>query len=716
MKCTKCGYEIMEGIAFCPYCGGKVEEGKSKENKPIYQTDVKGMRKNGKLVVYRDRTEFVTSSVQKTVYNYSALAAVKKKLGVGTVLGLGLDHINFITEDGSIESCPVNRKDVHEAFLRIQEAINPYLAERKKRLLAQGIRYSLISSIGLTNSGIMDISDDKAVFKGKAGQSRVVFFRDVKFVSASAGSLDFSLTDGTLKSFTIDKEFIDEVYSFVSEAIKPYIAERKDALLAQGIYFSCLSSYGSESGTLNIYEDKAEFMGKMGDNEIVFFQDVRTACLFTESLELFLTNGTSKSFAVEVDIRNEVLAFVKAKIQPYVLKRTVGFDLSFGVDEQIEVNEERGVFHILRQGGSEITNECSLATITKCEQVEYRAPKSALGLLAGAAKAVGVQDKLGAPSADDIISFVGIELTVQTDEGVRTEVIRFGDFSLGMSRSNKKYDQYFAETSKFMEYLGGAYAECELIESILPEPEVETGAVGRRDEIIVDVVSREKAYIVDTVSGKEDIIEAGTVALEKDRLGIAKYIDGISSFISNCPTPMTIAIQGSWGSGKNNIINTLSDSLEGSCSDNRVWFNPRLLLQVNSEDPLPILIGKALIRQLSGAEGSVSKDSAVKVAKGVIELLAGIIAPDSSAGQNLVEGLFKDGSGISPEKLVDAFSKLVEKRAKDSAGKVVIFINELDKLAPVKAVELLMALRIFLDCEGCVFVAAIVIFVLVWIL
>ncbi|NBJ91062.1 P-loop NTPase fold protein [Parablautia muri] len=707
MKCTKCGYEIMEGIAFCPYCGGKVEEGKSKENKPIYQTDVKGMRKNGKLVVYRDRTEFVTSSVQKTVYNYSALAAVKKKLGVGTVLGLGLDHINFITEDGSIESCPVNRKDVHEAFLRIQEAINPYLAERKKRLLAQGIRYSLISSIGLTNSGIMDISDDKAVFKGKAGQSKVVFFRDVKFVSASAGSLDFSLTDGTLKSFTIDKEFIDEVYSFVSEAIKPYIAERKDALLAQGIYFSCLSSYGSESGTLNIYEDKAEFMGKMGDNEIVFFQDVRTACLFTESLELFLTNGTSKSFAVEVDIRNEVLAFVKEKIQPYVLKRTVGFDLSFGVDEQIEVNEERGVFHILRQGGSEITNECSLATITKCEQVEYRAPKSALGLLAGAAKAVGVQDKLGAPSADDIISFVGIELTVQTDEGVRTEVIRFGDFSLGMSRSNKKYDQYFAETSKFMEYLGGAYAECELIESILPEPEVETGAVGRRDEIIVDVVSREKGYIVDTVSGKEDIIEAGTVALEKDRLGIAKYIDGISSFISNCPTPMTIAIQGSWGSGKNNIINTLSDSLEGSCSDNRVWFNPRLLLQVNSEDPLPILIGKALIRQLSGAEGSVSKDSAVKVAKGVIELLAGIIAPDSSAGQNLVEGLFKDGSGISPEKLVDAFSKLVEKRAKDSAGKVVIFINELDKLAPVKAVELLMALRIFLDCEGCVFVAAI---------
>lgn len=387
------------------------------------------------------------------------------------------------------------------------------------------------------------------------------------------------------------------------------------------------------------------------------------------------------------------------------------FDLSFGIDERIEVNEERSVFHILRQGGNEITNESPLTDIVKCEQVECRAPKSALGLLAGAAKAVGVKDKLGAPNADDIISFVGVELTVQTGQGLRTEVVRFGDFSLGMSRTNKKYDQYFAETSKFMDYLGSAYPECELMESALPKLEGEVQAdivqAERVNESIVDDASRENGYIVDTAGGQEGVLETGIAVFDKDRLGIAKYIEGIAGFIDNCTTPMTIAIQGSWGSGKGNVMKILSNQLEKNYPDNQIWLNPRLLFQANSEDPLPILVGKMLIRQLSGAEGNVSKDSAVKVAKGVIELLAGIIAPDSSAGQNLVEGLFKDGSAISPEKLVDAFSKLVEKRAGTSGGKVIIFINELDKLAPAKAVELLEALRIYLDCEDCVFVAAI---------
>ena len=35
----------------------------------------------------------------------------------------------------------------------------------------------------------------------------------------------------------------------------------------------------------------------------------------------------------------------------------------------------------------------------------------------------------------------------------------------------------------------------------------------------------------------------------QDQFGIDRYIDGLSKFIQNCETPMTISIQGSWGSG-----------------------------------------------------------------------------------------------------------------------------------------------------------------------
>ncbi len=601
MKCVKCGREIMEGAAFCPYCGQKAAAEKTKEDGPVYQADVKGMRKSGRLIVYHDRTEFAVSSVQKTIYDYSALAAVRKKTGVGTALGLGLDHIEFITEDGSIESCPVNRKDIHEAFLRIREAVNPYLAERKRRLLEQGVHYSLISSTGLTGIGILNISQDRAELRTKSGLSGSVSFQDVKSVNASAGTLNFSLIDGSLRSFGIDRELQDEILGFVRKAVEPYIVKRKEALMAQGIHFSCLSSSGSDTGTLNIFEDRAEFTSVAGRTRAVSFQDVRTVCLFTETLEFSLTDGTSKSFGVENDIRDEVLSFVRNAIKPYVLKRTEGFDISFGMDERIEINEMRSVFHILRQGGTVITQERPLTALVKCEKTECGAPKSAMGLLAGAAKAVGVQNKLGAPNADDIISYVGVELTVRTDEDMRTEIVRFGDFSLGMSRNNKKYDQYLAEVSRLMDYLESGCPECELI---VPDP-VEAEAV----EAASGNDGEELRVVEQADSGGKEIISAGLADSDNDGLGIKKYIEGVTGFINSCSTPMTIAVQGSWGSGKSGIMKMLSDSLGERYAENRIWFNPRLLLQANSEDPLPMLMGKALIRQLSGAEGSASKDN-----------------------------------------------------------------------------------------------------------
>lgn len=60
---------------------------------------------------------------------------------------------------------------------------------------------------------------------------------------------------------------------------------------------------------------------------------------------------------------------------------------------------------------------------------------------------------------------------------------------------------------------------------------------------------------------------AGTAAAEaaniaesvarQDDLGIAKYLDGVSRFIGNCSTPMTIAFQGNRGSGENSVLKML---------------------------------------------------------------------------------------------------------------------------------------------------------------
>ena len=153
MLCAKCGHELIEGTAFCPYCGEKVIRTEAGAEGPVYQTDVKGLLRSGKLIVYRDRTEFVTSSVQKAIFNYTG--PVKK----------GWDCIEFITEDGHTESCPAGRKTVHEAFLYVEQAVRPYLAQRKDQLMAQGVRYSFPSSQGFLNDGILNISAEQAEFR-----------------------------------------------------------------------------------------------------------------------------------------------------------------------------------------------------------------------------------------------------------------------------------------------------------------------------------------------------------------------------------------------------------------------------------------------------------------------------------------------------------------------------------------------------------------------
>ena len=689
MNCVKCGHEIMEGAAFCPYCGEKVAGGTPGESGPIYQASVKGKLKSGKLSVYRDRTEFATSSVQKTIYNYSALVAVRKKLGVGTVLGLGLDHIEFITEDGGSESCPVSRKDVHEAFLRIQEAIQPYLAQRKRRLMEQGVRYSLVSSTGLTGSGVLNISDDRAELRVKSGLNNAVDFQDVKSVSAAAGSLEFLLVDGSTKSFGVDKELLGEVLAFVKQAVEPYVSARKEALLAQGIYFSSFSSYGAEAGTLNIFADRAEFTARSGQTEAVLFSGVRAARLFTETLELALTNGTAKSFGVERDMQSAVLSFVEEAIRPYVLRRTEGFHDSFGIDERLEVNEERGVFHVLRQGGNEITEECPLDSIVRCERVERGAPKSALGLLAGAAKAVGVQDKLRAPDADDVISCVGVDLTIQEVQGPWTETVRFGDFALGISRTNKKYDQYLAEADRFMDYLSRRCPACELVVPPPPEPKAEPEEAPGVPVTLPAAAGREPP---------------AAPAAERDEFGLVKYIEGVSRFIDSCSTPMTIAIQGSLGTGRSGFMRLLSEHLGEGIS--LFWLHSGQLSRARSDESFALQVENQLRSQL-GVASEAAKGRMRQAAKGLGSILISAATGGNSDGQDLMEAMFGSGGEKTHEALSGVFSQLVHTRPDGRRGKVVVFLDELDRLAPAKAVDMLEALRSFFDCEGCVLAAAI---------
>lgn len=699
MKCMKCGQEIMDGALFCPYCGEKIigekiaaerpGEESPKEEKPIYTAEVKNMLKSGRMDVYRDRVEFLTGNAQKTVFDFSALMAVKK----------GLDRINFITEDGRTVSCPVSRKNIHEAFVYVEQAFRPYIGEREQLLLSKGIRYSFVSSQGL-NGGVLDIMEDRVEFRPKSGEKETVWYRDVKAVSLTIAALQFLLIDGTSKAFSVDRELRDEVFSYVEKATGPYIEERKENLLAKGIYYSFPITPGPGGGTVDIMEDRVEFKFGTGQRESVFYQDILEARLSMGmwTLELFLTNGTSRTFSVDKDVRNEVLAFIQNAVKPYAAQRAGKFGMSFGMDERIEIDEASQAFHIVRQRGRMVTREYLLSDLVTCEGTEYGEEGSVLGSVLSA---VGIAGAKETQEAGKRISQVGVLLTIRADQGTWTEGVRFGIFSPGISRMNKNYEGYAAEVSRFMDYLEEKCPACERILPKTLEHVSNQPAIPERSEPL-PVLPEPKsgsAVAAAAVSNAPAVPEA---AAEKDRLGIKKYIEGVSRFISACETPMMIAIQGNWN---NNIMKMLSDELRQYYRENVIWYNTLQFTQSDFGEGFPLLVGNRLIRQLDGSEER-GNERAVKAAKGIINIVSGVITQGGTDGKNLTDALFKDNSSASVERIARTFSGMIMGRTGGGNGKVIILVDDLDRLTPAQAVELLESMKNFYSCRGCVFVTA----------
>lgn len=191
-----------------------------------------------------------------------------------------------------------------------------------------------------------------------------------------------------------------------------------------------------------------------------------------------------------------------------------------------------------------------------------------------------------------------------------------------------------------------------------------------------------------------------------DAFNIESYISGLSNFIMNCTTPMTISIQGDWGTGKTSVMAMVQERLpENIC---KVWFNTWQFSQFNMGEQLPVFMMTKLIDEIEDQADAVKSKSKEVVAK-ILKISASMALGQLSGGSvthedvsNLLAGdFFKEF-----ETLKETFQKLIDKKAGES-GKVVIFIDDLDRLAPGRAVELLEVLKIFLDCEKCVFVLAI---------
>jgi hypothetical protein len=196
------------------------------------------------------------------------------------------------------------------------------------------------------------------------------------------------------------------------------------------------------------------------------------------------------------------------------------------------------------------------------------------------------------------------------------------------------------------------------------------------------------------------------IPAEVDKFDIQKYIDGLTKFIEECDTPMTIAVQGDWGTGKTSVMRMVKNGLKDKF-DNIIWFNTWQFAQFDMGDQLPMLLLSKLLNSLGASRAEIVKSQAAVAIKGIVEAVTAFATQGATDGSAITNLLVSDNVADSFENLSKAFAELVKSKTKDDKDRVIIFVDDLDRLAPEKAVELLEVMKNFFDCERCVFVLAV---------
>jgi hypothetical protein len=203
---------------------------------------------------------------------------------------------------------------------------------------------------------------------------------------------------------------------------------------------------------------------------------------------------------------------------------------------------------------------------------------------------------------------------------------------------------------------------------------------------------------------------------QPDALGLENHSEALVEFIKRTNTPITMGIQGSWGSGKTSLLNSIKHKLDPN-SDNKgefyqIWINTweQSLMMTPEESLIKIL--SSIINDLIKAD--TSEENRDKFKKGIktglsslVRLSANVVGGDKAS--SIVEELIGEENNTIKEirEQLKTISKTIRERTTNPINKIVIYVDDLDRIEPKNAVSILELLKNIFDVEGCVFVLAI---------
>lgn len=204
----------------------------------------------------------------------------------------------------------------------------------------------------------------------------------------------------------------------------------------------------------------------------------------------------------------------------------------------------------------------------------------------------------------------------------------------------------------------------------------------------------------------------------RDELGLLPFAQTVAEAALGTPGPFTIGVFGDWGTGKTSLLRQAKSLIDAQDKANvvTVWFNA---WQYEKEEhlivPLLLTIGRELAKR--GCRASSRRKAFCKKGATALQAIAyGFSIPGFFSGQKAID---REAQIEEQKKLVqqssfyfetfDQLQKLGDAGADgDSAGtgKIVVFVDDLDRCMPENAIKLLEGIKLVLAQPGFVFVLA----------
>lgn len=220
---------------------------------------------------------------------------------------------------------------------------------------------------------------------------------------------------------------------------------------------------------------------------------------------------------------------------------------------------------------------------------------------------------------------------------------------------------------------------------------------------------------------KSSIIDVPRKHNQEDLFGIKVYQDALVKYVRHTDTPITIALQGEWGSGKTSLMNllrwNLCDGEEGTYYP--IWINTWQFSLMKTSSQAIISILEGIVNQIGAFHTNKNSWDTSKKKIGKIfgklaiagtKIAAGVAGVESDVIDGIASGF---GGEASPQsdivQLKEEISALIGECLQNDSSKqgFTFYIDDLDRIDPPMAVEILELLKNIFDLEHCIFILAI---------